>query len=163
MNALRFLVLPLAVTLFTALAAIAGMAGSPELPELDGYTHINTLVVPEADSPIHGIHHFYINSIGRSAFQNGVGEGEEYPAGTIIVGKVFKPVHTDKGRIKEGGLAAYTLMEKAPGPDTNDTGGWRFVMYTPKGESKGVNPAKDCFPCHKPHADSDYVLSTPLD
>jgi hypothetical protein len=79
------------------------------------------------------------------------------------VGKVFKVHETDEGRLKEGELAAYTHMEKDAGAsDTQETGGWRFVMYTAAGGKKDVDPVQACFQCHQPSPETDYVLSTPL-
>jgi hypothetical protein len=142
-------------------AAVAGDAVS--LPDMDDFAHINTLVVPDKESPIHGIHHFYMNPKGLEVFAQAAQGQADYPEGTVIVGKVFKPEKTQEGRYKEGGLAAYTYMEKAPGAEgTDDTGGWRFAMLTPEGTDMGVDPVKNCFGCHKPHKDTDYVLSTPL-
>ena len=127
-----------------------------------GYQHVNTLVVPEADSPIHGIHHFYMNDKAQDVFSKH-SPGADYPAGAKIVGKVFKVVKTDDGRIKEGDLAAYTYMEKAPDSDeAQKTGGWVFRQFDAKRKDMGVDPVAGCFGCHEPHANSDYVMSEPL-
>ena len=129
--------------------------------DMKNYRHINTLVVP-VDSSIHGIHHFYINVKGLETFKSEV-EGDEYPTGTKIIGKVYKVVETGAGRIKEGDLAAFTYMEKAPKvPVTKDTGGWIFAKFDAKGNRVQIDPVKDCFQCHRPHSKSDFVLSEPL-
>ncbi len=156
--------LPAVIGALVLVAVLFGTAISkdaPKLPDLSTYKHINTLVVPDTESPIHGIHHFYMNETGLPVFKKGV-NGGEYPADTIIVGKVFKPMKTEDGQYKEGDLAGYTMMEKAPGADTEQTGGWRFVMFDPTGKPKDVDPVTACFPCHKPSEETDYVLSTPL-
>jgi len=149
-----------------ALTAGLGLATSQEegqsLPEnLDEYKHVNTLIVPNAESDIHGLHHFYMGKKGRQAFMQG--GTNQYPDGTTFVGKVYKIVETTEGRYKEGDLAAYTLMRKdSDAQSTQDTGGWHFVMFTSDGANKDVDPAKHCFGCHEPSPETDYVLSEPL-
>jgi len=145
-----------------ALAVAASEHQEPTLPaDLTDYEHINTLVVPDAESPIHGIHHFYMGPTGRQEFR--AGGTDEYPDGTTIVGKVFAPVKTDDGRYMEGDLVAYTMMKKDAGAQaTAATGGWHFTMHEPGGEAKGVDPAQACFGCHQPSPRTDFVLSTPL-
>jgi hypothetical protein len=161
MKSLHFPFLPVVLLLATVIVGTASMKEPPGLPDMAAYTHINTLVVPDSESPIHGIHHFYMNDVALKTFRQGV-NGGEYPEGAIIVGKVFKPVTTEEGRIREGDLAGYTYMEKQPMPMTERTGGWRFVKYSPAGEQMGVNPVQDCFSCHEPSKETDYVLSEPL-
>ena len=130
--------------------------------DLDTFRHINTLVVPAADSPIQGIHHFYMNRKGLDTF-NKDASGNTYPPGTKILGKVYKPIETANGRIKEGQLAAFTYMVKDPeSPATKDTGGWHFLKYDAKGKPVEINPVQDCFGCHRPHEASDFVMSEPL-
>ena len=134
----------------------------PVLPDsLDTFEHVNTLVVPDPDSPIHGIHHFYANDRAAAAFD--AGGSDEYPTEAIFVGKVFKPVKTDEGWYKEGDLVAYTLMEKDPvDVAARVTGGWHFVMYDAEGAVKSVDAVEACFGCHEPSPETDFVLSTPL-
>ncbi len=135
---------------------------APSLPEdLDDFEHVNTLVVPDAGSPIHGFHHFYVDDRGREIFRNG--GSDEYPDGTVFVGKVYAPGETAEGRYQEGDLVAYTLMEKDAGSQTTHaTGGWHFVMLDAEGEPKRVDPVEACFGCHEPSPETDFVLSTPL-
>jgi hypothetical protein len=135
---------------------------TPSMPDdLSAYEHVNTLVVPRSDSPIHGIHHFYVNRRGLTHFEDG--GTEQYPDRTIFLGKVFAPVETEDGWIREGELVAYTLMQKdADAESTADTGGWHFVMYDAQGGAKDIDPAKDCFGCHEPSPETDFVLSQPL-
>jgi hypothetical protein len=165
-RALRTAFLAAALAALAALAPLAAGAGEAgrSLPaDLDQYRHVNTLVVPGADSPIHGIHHFYMNETARQAFRQRPGKGG-YPAGSRIVGKVYKVVETDDGRLREGGLAAYTYMAKEPDyVSAEKTGGWLFVMFDAQGRAKDLNPAQKCFGCHAPSPETDYVLSEPLE
>lgn len=86
-----------------------------------------------------------------------------YPPGTKILGKVYKPVKTEDGRIKEGELAAYTYMVKDPDSEkTKATGGWHFVKFDTQRNRVDIAPEQACFGCHKPHKKSDYVKSKPL-
>ena len=135
----------------------------PGLPDdFDGFVHINSLLVPDDESPIHGFHHFYMNNRALGTFRGG--GTDEYPDGTIIVGKVYAPEKTDEGRYREGELAAYTLMQKEAGAlETRATGGWHFVMFDAEGANKGVDPVQACFGCHEPSPGTDFVLSSPLD
>jgi hypothetical protein len=166
MRARTGLVPTLTLLAFAALAGGLALAMShgeaPSLPaDLEDHHHVNTLVVTDDESPIHGIHHFYMGETGRDLFLGG--GTDEYPDGTTFVGKVFKPERSEEGRWREGKLAAYTLMLKDSGEEaTTETGGWHFVMYGPDGTSRGVDPVRDCFGCHRPQPDTDFVLSTPL-
>jgi hypothetical protein len=127
------------------------------------FKHINTFVVTSADDPLQGIHHFYINETGLQTFRKGV-NGGSYPAGTEILGKVYKPIEIQEGQFKEGTLAAYTFMVKDPNSSrTAETGGWHFLKFEPGGDPIQINPVRDCFGCHMPHKKSDYVLSEPLE
>jgi len=153
----------LAVLISFAVVAFAASHKAPDsLPEnLDTYDHSNTLAVPDKESPIHGIHHFYMNEVGMKTFQE---RGKEYPDGTIIVGKVYKVRETKEDWLKEGDLAAYTYMGKnEKSESTKDTGGWHFLQFDSRGQKMDINPVKNCFGCHKPHEDTDFVMSTPLD
>lgn len=157
-----FFAVALLVAILAGMVLPSPQEEQPSLPDdLGQYEHINTLVVPGSESPIHGIHHFYMNPLGFEIFLNG--GTEEYPDGAIIVGKVFKPLETEEGRFKEGELAAYTLMVKdSDSPATRETGGWHFVMFGPDRENRGVDPVEGCFGCHAPSPGTDFILSTPL-
>jgi len=160
--------LPGAIALPGLLIVLGAVSSDPQgsqelsLPaDLHQYDHINTLVVPSADSPIHGIHHFYMSENGRDLFLDG--GTDQYPDGTVFVGKVYQPVETEEGRYREGALAAYTLMMKDSGSEaTGETGGWHFAMFGPDGTNRGVDPVEGCFGCHQPSSDTDFVLSKPL-
>jgi hypothetical protein len=129
---------------------------------MQDFKHVNTLIIPDKNNSIFGIHHFYMNSEGLERFRNQA-EGEPYPEGTKIVGKVYDVLSREGGGYKEGDLLAYTYMQKAPGMEkTKNTGGWLFVKFDAKGDAASINPATDCFVCHAPAKASDFVLSEPL-
>lgn len=103
-----------------------------------------------------------MNQKGLQKFKHAAG-GAAYPAGTKILGKVYKPLKTEDGRIKEGELAAYTYMVKDPDSEkTKSTGGWHFVKFDAQRNRVDIQPMQTCFSCHKPHKESDYVMSKPL-
>lgn len=152
----------LTVAITVAIYADENKQQGASLPNIDQYEHINSIVVPDPQSPVTGFHHFYINKQGMETFQ---AEGpKEYPAGTVFVGKVYQIQKTEKGAYKEGELAAYTFMRKdGNDPKTKETGGWHFQKFDPQGQIVKINPVSDCFHCHKPHEKTDYVISQPLD
>jgi hypothetical protein len=91
-------------------------------------------------------------------------EGEPYPEGTRIVGKVYEVASRHGGGYQEGRLMAFTSMEKAPGLErTEDTGGWVFTRFDARGNPLGIEPARDGFHCHAPFEASDFVMSEPLE
>lgn len=149
----------LALTLLPATTVISGSSESGLPEDLASFQHVNSLVVPDSDSPIHGIHHFYANQSALKTLRTGISDGS-YPDGSVFVGVVFAPEKTKDGRYMEGKRAAYTVMRKASSDQaTRETGGWHFAMFTATGEKMDVDPVKDCFGCHQPHADTDFVMS----
>ena len=149
----------LALALLLA-ATVTSSSHQPGLPQdLASFQHVNTLVVPDTTSPIHGFHHFYANESALKTLKAGVGDGS-YPDGALFVGVVFAPEKTGDGRYMEGKRAAYTVMRKATDDEaTQNTGGWHFAMFTAAGEKMDIDPARACFGCHQPHAETDFVMS----
>ena len=148
--------------MWTAIAG-SGPKQAAELPkDLKKYRHIGAIVVPDPDSPVAGFHHFYINDKGLKTFHGKV-QGRAFPAGTVIVGKVFKTDKTEEGAFQEGQLAGYTVMVKDPEDDASKkTGGWHFAKLDAQGKAVKIDPVSACFKCHEPHAAQDFVISTPL-
>lgn len=150
----------LALTLLPASAVISSSyeSGLPE--DLASLQHVNSLVVPDTDSPIHGIHHFYANQSAVKTLRTGTSDGA-YPDGSVFVGAVFALERSKDGQyIMEGKREAYTVMRKASTDQaTSETGGWHFAMFTATGEKMDIDPVKDCFGCHRPHAGTDFVMS----
>jgi hypothetical protein len=143
--------------------AWATSQGDLRLPKnASDYEHINTLFVPDEKLPVFGIHHFYMNDKGLPTFSKSQGK-VTYPDGTIILGRVYDVVLRDDAGFEEGKLLAYTYMEKdKDNPMTKVTGGWIFAKFSPDGKRMDINPAADCFPCHAPLSQSDFVFSDPL-
>jgi hypothetical protein len=121
--------------------------------------HVNTMLVDKA-SPLFkelgGMHNVHVNSIGEPALRN----GGPYPDGTVFMIDLHDFTAVD-GSYVEGSLKGLALMKKdskryAP------TGGWGFQFW-PGGDPKKpvvTDTAKQCFECHQPKKDQDYVYST---
>ncbi len=145
------------VVMFVLASVIAAWAGEAALPrELDSYKHIGSLIIPDKNSPLFGIHHFTMNNKGLAAFE----KGAAYPEGTIIVGSVYEVVTTPEGAMNEGKKQFFTYMRKDK--SAKETGGWQFAAFAPDGKLVQKDVKTDCFACHTAVKDSDYVFSKPL-
>jgi hypothetical protein len=140
-----------------ALASGASLAeDAPTVPsDLSDFRFINAFVVNDADNPLFGFHHFYVNDEGVEAFA----DGGPYPEGTVFLGMVYGLTEDGK-MLNEGDGKAVALMQKVAGAE--ETGGWRFAMVGADGKAMSIDPAKDCFECHTQVEDRDYVFSQPL-
>jgi hypothetical protein len=140
-----------------ALASSACLAeDAPTVPsDLSDFRFINAFVVNDADNPLFGFHHFYVNDEGVEAFA----DGGPYPEGTVFLGMVYGLTEDGK-MLNEGDGKAVALMQKVAGAE--ETGGWRFAMVGADGKAMSIDPAKDCFECHTQVEDRDYVFSQPL-
>jgi Cytochrome P460 len=145
------------LTAMVLILVSAAWAGEVSLPkDLPSYKHAGSLIIPDKNSPLFGIHHFYLNKTGQAAFE----KGAAYPKGTIFVGKVYEAVTTPEGALNEGKMLFQTYMKKDA--SAKDTGGWIFAAFTPDGKQIQKDPKVDCFACHTAAKDSDYVFSKPL-
>lgn len=148
------------IGIFTAvlvLASVTAWAGEAALPkDLASYRHVGSLIIPDKNSPLFGIHHFYMNKKGLPSFE----KGAAYPDGTIFVGQVYEVVTTPEGAMNEGKKLFQTYMRKDK--SAKETGGWIFAAFTPDGKPIQKDVKTDCFACHTAVKDSDYVFSKPL-
>jgi len=123
--------------------------------------HVNSMVVSK-DSPLFeglgGMHNVYVNAKGLEALKN----GKPYPNGTVFVSDVHLFEVTD-GSYVEGDRKALATMVK-DSKKYAATGGWGFQVWGGGDPKKPVvnDPAKQCFECHQPKKDQDYVYSTYL-
>ena len=138
------------------LIAFSAVAKEVALPrDWESYRHIGSLVVPDKNNALYGIHHFYLNNKGVDAFM----KSKPYPDGTVIVDAVYEI--KDEGRmLNEGKRAFFPVMKKNSG--MKDTGGWEWYAFGADGKLLAKDPKKDCFSCHEGAKDSDYVFSRPL-
>lgn len=61
----------------------------------------------------------------------------------------------------EGSGAVYTLMQKEP--SATQTGGWLFGAFDAKGALVSQDVKTECYACHQPLKDREFVFSKPLD
>ena len=163
-------VLPPPAVLGVAVAAVAVVTAPFAAHSADdirfpaGYRnwyHANTMVVAEA-SPLFkdlgGMHNVYVNAKGLDALK----KGTAYPDKTVFVSDVHQFTVTD-GSYVEGDRKALATMVK-DSKKYASTGGWGFQVWLEgKPEKPGVTDAtKQCFECHQPKKDQDYVFSTYL-
>ena len=121
--------------------------------------HVNTSIVDKA-SPLFetlgGMHNIYVNSTGQAALK----KGAPYPDKTVFISDVHEFTVSD-GTYVEGPRKALAIMVKDHKKYAS-TGGWGFQLWAGGDAKKAVvtDPAKQCFECHQPKKDQDYVYST---
>jgi len=146
---------------FVAVATIAAeSADDLKLPT--GYRtwfHVNTMVVDKA-SPLFealgGMHNVYANARAAAALK----KGGAYPNGSQFVTDLHDFTITD-GSYVEGARKGVATMVK-DSKKYASTGGWGFQFWA-EGDAKKpqvTDPTKQCFECHQPKKDQDYVYST---
>lgn len=151
----------LGAALFAGIAPFAAQsADTIKLPA--GYRswfHVNTMVIDKA-SPLFeglgGMHNVYVNSRGQAALKKGVA----YPDGSVFVSDVHEFTMSD-GSYVEGPRKGLGVMVKDQKKYAS-TGGWGFQLFAGGDPKKPIvnDAAKQCFECHQPKKDQDYVFST---
>jgi hypothetical protein len=121
--------------------------------------HVNTMVVDKA-SPLFeglgGMHNVYTNTTGEAALR----KGGPYPNKSMFVTDLHDFTISD-GSYVEGARKGIAVMVK-DAKKYASTGGWGFQFFE-GGDAKKpavTDPAKQCFACHEPKKDQDYVYST---
>jgi hypothetical protein len=121
--------------------------------------HVNTLIVDKA-SPLFealgGMHNVHINSAGEAALK----KGGPYPNKTMFVTDLHEFTVSD-GSYVEGARKGLAVMVK-DSKKYASTGGWSLQFWVGGDPKKPVvtDAAKQCFECHEPRKDHDYVYST---
>jgi Cytochrome P460 len=121
--------------------------------------HVNTLIVDKA-SPLFetlgGMHNVYVNSVGEAALR----KGGPYPNRSMFTTDLHEFTVSD-GSYVEGGRKALAVMVK-DSKKYASTGGWGFQLWAGGDPKKPIvtDAAKQCFECHQPKKDQDYVYST---
>lgn len=151
----------LGAVLFVAVAPFAAeSADAIKFPA--GYRnwfHVNTMVIDKA-SPLFetlgGMHNVYINARGQEALKKGVA----YPDNTVFASDVHEFALSD-GSYVEGARKGLGVMVKDQKKYAS-TGGWGFQLWAGGDPNKPIvtDAAKQCFECHQPKKDQDYVFST---
>ena len=120
--------------------------------------HVNTMVVDKS-SPLFevlgGMHNVHVNSVGESAHR----KGGPYPNGTVFLTDLLEFSIVD-GSYVEGALKGLAVMAK-DSKKYPSTGGWGFQFWTQGDPKKPIvtDAVKQCFECHQPKKDQDYVYS----
>ena len=98
-------------------------------------------------------------------------EGRELPAGSVIVGEIYKAKKDRDGKVVESSLGrrvrdklvAVAVMEKGEGwgaafPDNLRNDDWDFAIFSPDGKrlDKDLNA---CRSCHAPLTQSQHLFS----
>jgi hypothetical protein len=146
------------------LLAVASFPAEPadDLKPPSGYRkwfHVNTMVVDKGSplfADLGGMHNVYINSAGEAALK----KGGPYPNKTMFVTDLHEFTVSD-GSYVEGARKALAVMLK-DSKKYASTGGWGFQLWEGGDPKKPMvtDAAKQCFECHQPKKDSDYVFST---
>jgi len=159
----RFVMLAGTVALVAGASAPAPRAGADLTPPTGYRTwfHVNSSLVDSASGLfkiLGGLHNIYVNPVGQAALQTGA----PYPAGTIFVDDIHTVTVSDHV-YNEGARAAVAVMVKDP-KEYAATGGWGFQAWAGGDSTKPVvkNAVTQCFNCHAPQKDHQFVFSTYL-
>jgi hypothetical protein len=141
-------------------AVAAESAGDLKLPASFRYWyHVNTMVIDKS-SPLFeamgGMHNVYVNSTGETALK----KGERYPDKTVFLIDLHD-FTISEGSYVEGPRKATAIMLKDKKKYVS-TGGWGFQAWAGGDPTKPLvkDPTTQCFECHQPKKDQDYVYST---
>jgi len=157
---LQLLRLLSAIGLLAIVSLPAGSADDMKPPT--GYRqwfHVNTMIVDKA-SPLFealgGMHNVHVNSAGQAALK----KGGPYPDETVFVTDLHEFAVSD-GTYVEGAQKGLAVMVK-DSKKYASTGGWGFQFWVGGDPTKPVvtDAAKQCFECHQPKKEQDYVYST---
>jgi Cytochrome P460 len=144
--------------------AIMSVAAEPadDIKPPSGYRnwfHVNTMIVDKA-SPLFeslgGMHNVYVNSTGEAALK----KGGRYPDKSMFVSDLHEFTVSD-GSYVEGARKGIAVMVK-DSKKYASTGGWGFQFWEGGDPKRPIvtDAAKQCFECHQPKKDQDYVYST---
>jgi hypothetical protein len=144
-----------------AIFPIAAQTGDGLKPPADyrRLFHVNTMVV-DKPSPLFealgGMHNVHVNSVGESALR----KGGPYPNETVFLIDLHEFSVVD-GAYVEGVLKGLAVMAK-DSKKYAPTGGWGFQFWAQGDLKKPIvtDAVKQCFECHQPKKDQDYVYST---
>lgn len=151
----------LSVTSAMLAVVCVAAASADDLKPPVGYRnwfHVNTMVVDKA-SPLFdglgGMHNVHVNSVGEAALK----KGGPYPNGTMFMTDLHDFAVVD-GSYVEGALKGLALMVK-DSKKYASTGGWGFQFWDQGDPKKPMvtDATKQCFECHQPKKNQDYVYS----
>jgi plastocyanin len=116
----------------------------------------------------------YRELYARPEVVKAVREGKPVPDGAVLAMAIYAaklddkkiPVRDGSGRFIKDKLTAVTVMEKRKGwadgiPQDWRNGDWQYASFTADGKPnpKANANIRNCFVCHKPHENQDFVIS----
>ena len=121
--------------------------------------HVNTMIIDKPSSlfdSLGGMHNVYVNAVGEAAFK----KGGPFPDTAMFVTDLHEFTSAD-GVFTEGPRKGIAVMLK-DSTKYGSTGGWGFQFWEGADAKKPLvtDAAKQCFACHEPKKDHDYVFST---
>jgi hypothetical protein len=124
---------------------------------------VNSMLVtkePNKTGLITGVHLIYVNRVGLARLK--LGGSTPYPDGTVLVDDV-RNFSVDDGAYHQGDRKFLTTMVK-DSKKYAATGGWGFQAWVGGDATKPIvnDPQKQCFACHMPNKENDYLFSTYL-
>jgi len=157
-RALRLLSATVAMLAIVSVSADSADALKPPVGYRQWF-HVNTMIVDKASplfAALGGMHIVHVNSVGEPALKT----GGPYPDGTMFLTDLHDFAVID-GSYVEGALKGLALMEK-DSKKYAATGGWGFQFWAGGDPNRPAvtDAAKQCFECHQPKKDQDYVYST---
>jgi hypothetical protein len=164
MTTRRFVPAALVVALVATGTLFASPKNSLKIPAdfHDGYLANSMLVTKEPNKTglKTGVHLIYVNPVGLDRFKRG--GSTPYPDGTVFVDDV-REFSEDDGAYQQGGHKFITVMVK-DSKKYAPTGGWGFQAWLGGDQTKPIveDSAKQCFSCHVPKKEGDFVFSTYL-
>lgn len=149
--------------LLLVLAAGPALAGgdTSQVPYPDGYrswSHVKSLILQEGH-PLYasfgGLHHVYANPGALQGLRTGT-----YPDGAVLVFDLLAVIE-EGNAIAEGDRRLVGVMRKDRKAFAA-TGGWGFEGFAGASHTERLvtDATTQCFSCHQPQKDSDYVFST---
>jgi hypothetical protein len=133
----------------------------------DGFKHwylVNSMLVtkePNKFGLITGVYLIYVNPTGLPGLKRG--ESAPYPDGTVFVDDV-REISLEDGAYQEGVRKAIPVMVKDSRKYAS-TGGWGFQAWADGNPNKSIvtHAATQCFVCHMPQKEHDFVFSRYLE
>ena len=144
---------------FTVLAA-SGVFAAEKMASLPknfrSWTHTKSTVIADKSHPLYGFHNQYANVGALKTLKS----GGTYKDGAVFVDSLHE-VEVKDGIQTVGKKMAALVMIKDMKADK--TGGWIFAKFGPDGKAMQIDQVKDCFECHTPVKDSDFVFQKYID
>jgi len=141
----------LVLGLTTAGGALASEKGIKLPKDFREWTHTKSMVIPDKGHGLYGFHSIYANEKALKTLK----AGGTYKDEAAFVVSFYEVVDKD-GMVTQGKKLMDVLMEKDRSAEK--TGGWVWAAFDADGKAKAIDPVKDCYECHTPVADRDYVF-----